>query len=93
MENKSRVRAPNYTSGDNLLLCDIVTKFKHIIENKQTDGANLIQKQKAWLEVAKEYNANTTGYARTLTSLQHNYKNVSCSDLSVLQFFYHKSPN
>ncbi|XP_063361800.1 uncharacterized protein LOC134650797 [Cydia amplana] len=76
MEKKPRLRAPNFTQSDNLLLCDIVRKYIHIIENKKTDGANLLQKQKAWLEVAEEYNSSTTGYSRTAESLQQTYKNL-----------------
>lgn len=76
MEKKPRLRAPNFTSGDHLLLCEIVDKYKHVIENKKTDGANLIQKQKAWLEVEQQFNSTTSGCSRTLDSLQQNYKNL-----------------
>ncbi|XP_063619022.1 uncharacterized protein LOC134791816 [Cydia splendana] len=76
MEKKPRLRAPNFTQSDNLLLCDVVSKYIHIIENKKTDGASLLQKQKAWLEVAEEYNSSTTGFSRTAESLQQTYKNL-----------------
>ena len=76
METKSRVRGPNFTSSDSLLLCDILKKYKHVIENKKTDGANLVQKQKAWQNVMEEYNAATDGHQRTIESLQQNYKNL-----------------
>lgn len=75
MERKPRLRAPNFTKSDALLLLDIVAKYKNIIENKKTDGANLIQKQKAWFEVANEFNSSSSGFSRTIESLQQTYKN------------------
>ncbi|XP_063533545.1 uncharacterized protein LOC134743851 [Cydia strobilella] len=76
MEKKPRLRAPNFTQSDNLLLCDVVSKYIHIIENKKTDGASLLQKQRAWLDVAEDYNSSTTGCSRTAESLQQTYKNL-----------------
>ncbi|RVE48366.1 hypothetical protein evm_006927 [Chilo suppressalis] len=76
MEKKTRLRSPNFTSIDNLLLCELLNKYKHFIEIKKCDGATLLQKQKAWKEVTKEFNAATTGPLRTRESLQQNYKNL-----------------
>lgn len=76
MEQKLRFRAPNFTAADNILLCDIVSKFKDIIENKKTDGVTLQQKQQAWLEVEKMFNSSTNGCTRTVSSLQQTYKNL-----------------
>lgn len=76
MDKKSRLRGPNFSSSDSSLLCDIILKHKHIIENKKTDGANLLQKQKAWLDVTEEFNCVTTGHHRTVESLQQNYRNL-----------------
>lgn len=78
MENakKSRLRAPNFTSGEGHHLCEVIEKYKHIIENKRTDGASLQDKQKAWLKVTNDYNSTTTAYVRTVESLQQSYKNI-----------------
>ncbi|XP_048007540.1 uncharacterized protein LOC125242693 [Leguminivora glycinivorella] len=75
-DKKPRVRAPNFTKSDFLLLCSTVEKHKQVIENKKTDGAQLLLKQKAWQEVMREYNSSTTGSSRTLESLQQTYKNL-----------------
>ncbi|XP_026724801.1 uncharacterized protein LOC113491828 [Trichoplusia ni] len=76
MEKKNRLRGPNFTKSDSILLCDVINNFKHIIECKKTDGVNLMEKHKAWQEVVKIYNSSTTGSQRTLESLQQNYKNL-----------------
>lgn len=76
MEKKNRLRGPNFTKSDSILLCDVINNFKHIIECKKTDGVNLMEKHKAWQEVVKIYNSSTTGSQRTLESLQQNYENL-----------------
>lgn len=76
IEKKNRLRAPNFTNRECLHLCEIVEKYKHIIENKKTDGATLQDKNNAWLKVAEEYNSTTTTYSRTQGSLQQCYKNI-----------------
>lgn len=73
---KSRLRAPNFTSSEAFHLCEILENYKHIIENKKTDGASLHDKQNAWLKVVEEYNSTTTTYSRTIESLQQCYKNM-----------------
>ncbi|XP_017474666.1 PREDICTED: myb/SANT-like DNA-binding domain-containing protein 4 [Rhagoletis zephyria] len=75
-QTRQRLRAPNFTKCENLLLRDCIQKRKNVIENKKTDRNSLQQKQEAWMEVAKEFNEANTGIQRTVESLQQNYKNL-----------------
>lgn len=46
------------------------------IENKKTDGATIKQKNQAWEQVAKAFNAATVNGARTLLQLKNSYNNI-----------------
>ena len=52
-----------------------VSNFKHVIENKQTDGVTVREKELAWQSVCEEYNA-CTATKRTWTQLKSCYENV-----------------
>ncbi|XP_067619158.1 myb/SANT-like DNA-binding domain-containing protein 4 [Eurosta solidaginis] len=75
-KTERRTRAPNFTTSETILLCKILKNHKFIIENRKNDGAALIQKEKAWKQVTKEFNATSKGCTRTMKSLQLNYKNL-----------------
>lgn len=76
MEGKKRQRAPNFTSTESLLLCNLLEDYKNTIENKKTDGVTVAEKQKCWKMLTEEYNARTPYVARTSENLFAAYKNL-----------------
>lgn len=54
MEAKKHVFSP--TEKKHFL--DILKKYSNILENKDTDGASLRNKNEAWIRVTNEYNAS-----------------------------------
>ena len=42
---------------DKNLLVEIALKYEHIIENKKTHGASVVEKATAWSNIATEFNA------------------------------------
>jgi hypothetical protein len=43
-----RDRAKNFTEEEKEMLIELVNSFKHIFENKETDGVTCKQKDRAW---------------------------------------------
>lgn len=75
MSNKLS-RGSNYIESDKALLIDCVEKLKHIIENKKTDSTSINVKDKAWEQIANDYNSATTTSARSQQSLRSCYDNL-----------------
>ncbi|EFN64633.1 hypothetical protein EAG_16169, partial [Camponotus floridanus] len=40
-----------------IILIEIIEKKKHIIENKQTNGVTIKEKEKCWLDISREFNS------------------------------------
>lgn len=84
-------RAANFTQSEVDLLIDIVLKFKHIIENKQTDATTWKDKNQAWEKITEEFNASSGNYPRSLKTLRAKYDMVKkgirkkCSVLKMEQ--------
>lgn len=67
-------RGTNYTIQEKEELMRIVSKFK-IVENKQTDGASMKEKNTAWAAIAAEF--NSLGYSvRNAKHLKNAYENI-----------------
>jgi len=49
----------NFTSFEKKFLLECMVKYKHVIENKKTDGSSIKAKQEAWLKIASAFNAST----------------------------------
>lgn len=69
-------RSKNFSEREKMLLLDIVKSFSRIIENKKTDGSTSVQKQEAWLEIAKLFNASCDYGLRTTKQLHALYDNL-----------------
>ncbi|KAJ4434963.1 hypothetical protein ANN_23535 [Periplaneta americana] len=50
-----RLRAPNFSRYEVEMLIELVEKYKHIIENKKTDGVSLKEKDATWQKIAEEF--------------------------------------
>jgi hypothetical protein len=84
MEEK-RVRAKNFTENEKNALFEIVTtKYKGIIENKQSDAVTIAKRNLAWQEIAKKLNAQSQigkRSAKQIHALDDNLKKTARSNL------------
>ena len=51
-----RKRSGNFSAKERGLLVELVGKYAGVIECKKTDGTTMKEKEKAWQQVAEEYN-------------------------------------
>lgn len=69
-----RVKGKNFTSEEICTLIDLVESSIGVIENKNTDGVTVKQKNKAWEDVTNSYNA-INKITRTTAQLKTCYDN------------------
>lgn len=70
-----KARAKNLTPTDIELLSKLVYKYKHVVENKKTDGVTVKQKFEAWKKISEEFCASASS-PRTAEQLRNFYKNT-----------------
>lgn len=72
-----KTRAPNFTKMEKMLLIALVSKHKDIVDCKRTDAVTWKQKEEAWKQITRSFNASgrTTGI-RTFESLRKLYDNL-----------------
>lgn len=63
-------RARNFTTVEKNDLLDIISLYRHIVENKETDNITSFKKNEAWTNIAMEYNKN-----RTIIRSEQNLRN------------------
>lgn len=73
--NKKKPRGPNFSSIDRALLLNIVEGYMNIIENKKTDAVWSKEKEKAWADIAVDFNRCSSEGERTATQLKTAYEN------------------
>ncbi|XP_068082981.1 uncharacterized protein [Anabrus simplex] len=66
-------RAKNFTEQDKNILLDIVEQFISVIGNKRTDATSVKEKNTAWEEITKLYNANCQSGPRLPKQLHYLY--------------------
>nr|XP_049704724.1 uncharacterized protein LOC110379537 isoform X3 [Helicoverpa armigera] len=76
MERKKRVRRANYTAEERTLLAELVTKYKHIIEDKRIGGIYIRKKKEAWGVIKNKFNSNCTTGPREVEHLKALYDNM-----------------
>lgn len=77
MEDKKRLRAPNYSSKEKELLLSLATKYKSSIENKKTDAVSMQDKKLAWFKITQEFNCiSPNNCFRPSDSLKKYYENL-----------------
>lgn len=74
MEKKHREK--NFTAAELHLLMKCVLQEIHWIENKKTDGANLKEKNQAWLRVKTLFESANIETKREVSSLKIKYENI-----------------
>ncbi|XP_052813697.1 myb/SANT-like DNA-binding domain-containing protein 3 [Mya arenaria] len=65
-----------YTEREISLLKELVTKRVCVIENKKTDFKSIQEKNRAWLDVSKEFNAFPYVYRRNEKQLKKCWQNL-----------------
>ena len=71
MENRKHI----FTPTEKKYFLGVIKKYKAVVENKETDGASLRNKNEAWDKIAADYNASphassqVNNYTITLTGL------------------------
>lgn len=69
-------RSLNYSPQEKELLLNLILEYKEVIENKKTNGASSEEKNKAWEDVTKKFNAQSISLThRSEESLRKLYKN------------------
>lgn len=53
-------RGPNFSVTERQLLIELTNKYKHVLENKQTNGVMWRDKQIAWDKITKIFNGSQT---------------------------------
>lgn len=57
VEDKKRKRNVNFSKKEEELLNELVTKNKHILENKKTDAIMQKEKEQCWERLVDEFNS------------------------------------
>lgn len=57
----TRKRSPNFTRKENRVLAELLQVYEAQIEIKRTDQASNMRKNRAWQELAKDFNARLGG--------------------------------
>ena len=57
MDEKKRKRSSNFSKFEGEVLVDLAMKYKHIIENKRTDGVTIKKKSETWMKIQNEFNS------------------------------------
>lgn len=71
-----RKRAPNFSIQEKSLLLNIVSNYKNIVENKETNSTTWRDKDVAWTKIASNFNSQTRDHIRTKGQLKKVYDNL-----------------
>lgn len=73
---KKRARSANFSSEEKILIINIITKYKDVVENKKTDTVSLNEKTAAWNKITDEFNAiSPNNIFRTPESIKKFFNN------------------
>lgn len=68
-----RIRSVNFTPQEIILLVDIVTKYKEVLENRHADSVCWKQKNLSWEEITNEFNEKNGNVHRDTKTLRLKY--------------------
>lgn len=63
MKKTDIIRGKNFLESERILLIKLCNKYKHIIESKRSDMNFLREKETAWKQVTRQFNAVFVGGA------------------------------
>ncbi|PSN33212.1 hypothetical protein C0J52_22045, partial [Blattella germanica] len=75
MNPRKRQRGSNFTSFEKSLFVDLVAKYISAIENKQTGGMTLKQKEAAWEQLTSDFNCSPNVNKRNVKQMKSFYDN------------------
>ncbi|CAH2042178.1 unnamed protein product, partial [Iphiclides podalirius] len=75
MEGKKK-RSSNYTIMEKDTLLQLIKKYQHIIENKETNAKMISKKRETWDCICNEYNSVALSGFRSWKQLRHLYENL-----------------
>lgn len=77
METQSSKRCSNFSKEEEHLLVSLVSKYKDIIESKETNAVTWKKKNEKWMQIEKEFNANSgLNGCRSMKMLKEKYLNL-----------------
>lgn len=79
-------RSANFTHHEKLVLLSLMREYRHIVEDRHTDGVTVREKNTAWVDLTNTYNAESDVSTRSLKQLRQCWKNLkSRSRIDFLQ--------
>lgn len=74
-DSSGKKRTPNFTEAEKMLLVELVSEYKDVLENKQTNSETISLKNKCWEKVTEKFNAS--GYShRTSKAIRNSWENI-----------------
>lgn len=86
MENKQqpRKRAINFSEAEKIILIDLISRYKDVIENKKSNAVTPKDKEKCWKIIENTFNS-TSSTARNAEVLRSCWDNLKKKQESFLQ--------
>ena len=72
----ARMRRPNWTDEESLLLAQLIEERKEIIRRKCSAGVTSLAKRQAWEEIAQTINIGFPQYQRTVADCTKKWENL-----------------
>ncbi|XP_014777015.1 putative uncharacterized protein DDB_G0282133 [Octopus bimaculoides] len=69
-------RSANFTHHEKEILLSLMQTYRHIVEDKRTDGIMVKEKNAAWIELTNKYNAQNEVWTRSVKQLRQCWKNL-----------------
>ena len=69
-------RSANFTHHEKQVLLSLMQEYRHIVEDRHTDGVTVREKNSAWIDLTNKYNAENDVSARSVKQLRQCWKNL-----------------
>ncbi|XP_023233408.1 myb/SANT-like DNA-binding domain-containing protein 3 [Centruroides sculpturatus] len=90
---KLRARQPNLTKREIDYICELVNKYKNILECKKTDSKHSKMKEETWKQLAMEYNRLPEVTQRSHVKLKMLWQNLKKRSKKMLTEKSHFNPD
>ncbi|KAJ8942750.1 hypothetical protein NQ314_009960 [Rhamnusium bicolor] len=76
MSTSAKSRCPRFENAEKEMVFELISKYKHIVENKKTDAVTNEEKRKTWTQIAAEFNSMCPAmHYRSAESISKLWKN------------------
>lgn len=72
--SEKRKRCANFSLNEKIMCLNVIKKYKHIIESKETGALSWKEKEHTWKMIEREFNAHSDTY-RSLDVIKRFYTN------------------